>query len=58
MLKHYGGQRETMLVEPAAFRRLCVETAAGRPQPLQRVPAAFRRLCVETGAAKDEEKRF
>ena len=26
VLKHYGGQRETMLVEPAAFRRLCVET--------------------------------
>ena len=28
MLKHYGGQRETMLVEPAAFRRLCVETVS------------------------------
>ena len=25
---HYGGQRETMLVEPAAFARLRVETPA------------------------------
>ena len=38
-----------LVVEPAAFRRLCVETL--RPQRVVRltlVPAAFRRLCVET----------
>ena len=34
--------------EPAAFRRLCVETGR-RYVPLSNIsPAAFRRLCVET----------
>ena len=33
---------------PAAFRRLCVETAMGKRSRRRRRPAAFRRLCVET----------
>ena len=34
--------------EPAAFRRLCVETAKRRAANSKHGPAAFRRLCVET----------
>ena len=34
--------------EPAAFRRLCVETTLPVKQPRVAIPAAFRRLCVET----------
>ena len=33
---------------PAAFRRLCVETAIKSMNCLNVEPAAFRRLCVET----------
>ena len=33
---------------PAAFRRLCVETERRRKSLPCRQPAAFRRLCVET----------
>ena len=34
---------------PAAFRRLCVETAGMRKRAcITPKPAAFRRLCVET----------
>ena len=33
---------------PAAFRRLCVETAAQTKLWKDKAPAAFRRLCVET----------
>ena len=33
---------------PAAFRRLCVETASNRVRAIPKEPAAFRRLCVET----------
>ena len=33
---------------PAAFRRLCVETILGFNISSVRFPAAFRRLCVET----------
>ena len=36
------------LQEPAAFRRLCVETVSGGWCVAQIEPAAFRRLCVET----------
>ena len=39
LVKHFG---------PAAFRRLCVETALYCPCFPIRRPAAFRRLCVET----------
>ena len=34
--------------QPAAFRRLCVETFCLRTSFLTGIPAAFRRLCVET----------
>ena len=34
--------------DPAAFRRLCVETSKGLPFEVLGDPAAFRRLCVET----------
>ena len=35
--------------EPAAFRRLCVETWPVRQSDHEfKAPAAFRRLCVET----------
>ena len=34
--------------EPAAFRRLCVETVATESPSYDTSPAAFRRLCVET----------
>ena len=34
--------------QPAAFRRLCVETSIHRRQATRHRPAAFRRLCVET----------
>ena len=36
------------VLEPAAFRRLCVETADWKTSPMRVSPAAFRRLCVET----------
>ena len=40
---------------PAAFGRLCVETAlASRPHPAPR-PAAFGRLCVETVKLEHKE---
>ena len=35
-------------LSPAAFRRLCVETADVMVDDLPPIPAAFRRLCVET----------
>ena len=34
--------------EPAAFRRLCVETKPPNREQRGGGPAAFRRLCVET----------
>ena len=34
--------------DPAAFRRLCVETKSLIRPPVKKAPAAFRRLCVET----------
>ena len=37
---------------PAAFRRLCVETARRNYISERFVPAAFRRLCVETIAVR------
>ena len=38
--------------EPAAFRRLCVETVRTSKERYGRKPAAFRRLCVETNYRK------
>ena len=40
--------REQTDAEPAAFRRLCVETILFALFFLGKYPAAFRRLCVET----------
>ena len=37
-------------MDPAAFRRLCVETATKATPHQTSPPAAFRRLCVETSA--------
>ena len=39
-----------VVVEPAAFRRLCVETRFQTARISAQIPAAFRRLCVETVA--------
>ena len=36
------------MINPAAFRRLCVETLINYSNILINLPAAFRRLCVET----------
>ena len=38
-------------MDPAAFRRLCVETLERSKEDYTRDPAAFRRLCVETAKA-------
>ena len=38
--------------EPAAFRRLCVETDELSTAIEEEQPAAFRRLCVETRLTK------
>ena len=38
--------------DPAAFRRLCVETWVYENQAIKLNPAAFRRLCVETMSLK------
>ena len=38
----------TLIMIPAAFRRLCVETIQDMHVWLKWPPAAFRRLCVET----------
>ncbi len=48
VLKHLSAENWDWQQKPAAFRRLCVETAVPRLAPCRRGPAAFRRLCVET----------
>ena len=48
MLKLLLGLGLLRLVEPAAFRRLCVETETAGDYKGVKNPAAFRRLCVET----------
>ena len=48
VLKHYRNGVEAGASEPAAFRRLCVETLIWRNGKFRTYPAAFRRLCVET----------
>ena len=49
VLKHPQKFLKKLVMLPAAFRRLCVETAVTEDvtQPAG-YPAAFRRLCVET----------
>ena len=37
--------------EPAAYRRLCVETIHLLSMKNKNLPAAFRRLCVETNSS-------
>ena len=49
MLKHSFRGGSLLKGQPAAFRRLCVETGLINPSQYRRCrPAAFRRLCVET----------
>ena len=48
MLKHRRPTFRACLKDPAAFRRLCVETRFASSTSWFQVPAAFRRLCVET----------
>ena len=43
------------LKDPAAFRRLCVETHDQAMRRLYALPAAFRRLCVETNSSVSEK---
>ena len=50
MLKLVIGFYPYRAIGPAAFRRLCVETAVKRSSISTTIPAAFRRLCVETGS--------
>ena len=47
-MKHSYIGRGVVLDEPAAFRRLCVETVIVFGSASETAPAAFRRLCVET----------
>ena len=48
VLKHRLGKRRIFAADPAAFRRLCVETRNLCFNCFISLPAAFRRLCVET----------
>ena len=48
VLKLYMNSNEHKHAYPAAFRRLCVETAIFSYCRFAVIPAAFRRLCVET----------
>ena len=47
-MKHNKGLAFDMTPNPAAFRRLCVETGKVIAERWLGMPAAFRRLCVET----------
>ena len=48
VLKQVKKEQQRQREQPAAFRRLCVETFVSAGSRLWREPAAFRRLCVET----------
>ena len=57
-MKHNDWAVVITIADPAAFRRLCVETVrlrGGWPSP---APAAFRRLCVETELLIDEAEQL
>ncbi len=43
---------------PAAFRRLCVETANVGIKSVGFRPAAFRRLCVETVSPDNSKSQY
>ena len=49
VLKLQQKRKQAAISEPAAFRRLCVETHYVNIINFFLFPAAFRRLCVETG---------
>ena len=51
VLKQPARQADQTLGDPAAFRRLCVETTLNIQIQTTTPPAAFRRLCVETSSA-------
>ena len=51
VLKQPARQAVQALGDPAAFRRLCVETTLNIQIQTTTPPAAFRRLCVETSSA-------
>ena len=57
VLKPPLGLHQHSKKQPAAFRRLCVETTGQPTTSGDLAPAAFRRLCVETTAAKDSALR-
>ena len=48
MLKRFQLLQKMSNQQPAAFRRLCVETQSPHTRNQHENPAAFRRLCVET----------
>jgi len=48
VLKHFKSPGRLFRSFPAAFGRLCVETAVAAAAVAERFPAAFGRLCVET----------
>ena len=50
MLKLKNDDWGQLMIYPAAFGRLCVETSPSRPAAAAQAPAAFGRLCVETKA--------
>ena len=57
VLKPFVQMAGRVVSQPAAFRRLCVETLLEQLWLRNALPAAFRRLCVETLSAITEELR-
>ena len=51
-MKHVNENVKHDFDDPAAFRRLCVETKILFACAISFIPAAFRRLCVETQQIK------
>ena len=51
VLKQHRKANAVLIIQPAAFGRLCVETISGKPAESREDPAAFGRLCVETTTA-------
>ena len=47
-MKHRHSGVDIILITPAAFGRLCVETGVVNLLERMGLPAAFGRLCVET----------
>ena len=57
-MKRAKAQQRDAQTDPAAFRRLCVETGNKKISMGDEDPAAFRRLCVETIDAITAEHLF